>query len=154
MVISCWFLGFLEYRQNIKNILGMLILVGLILPGLSEAVESEIDDQSRIKINIVNFIYIFDAGLDRQMIKSQEIERTVIFPAIETVFQDFGVSNYSLQYEQVNSGNLDYSNIHPVLSDADEHQGRNDEERYLDRASQRDLDGQLYPPPPRHEDGR
>jgi len=55
---------------------------------------------------------------------SQEIERAVMFPAIERVFQDFGVSNYSLQYEQVSSGNLDYSDIHPVFSETDEHQDR------------------------------
>jgi len=121
MVISCLFLCFLEYRQNIKNILGILILIGLILPGISEAVESEIDDQSRIKINIVNFIYIIDAGLERQMNASQEIERAVMFPAIERVFQDLGVSNYSLQYERVYSGNIDYSATHPKFSGADEH---------------------------------
>jgi tetratricopeptide (TPR) repeat protein len=124
MVKSCRYLGFVAYFQNIKKILGLLIIAGLMLPGISEAVESEIADQSRVKINIINFLYIFDAGLDVQMSQSQEIERTVIFPAIEKVFEDFGVSNYSLQYEQVSGGNLDYSDMHPVLADADEQQGR------------------------------
>lgn len=124
MVMSFRFIQLLADRNKNKIIFGLVILFGLMLPGISEAIESKADDQSRIKINIINFIYILDAGLDRQMSQPQEIERTVIFPAIEKVFEDFEVSNYSLQYEQVSSGDLDYTDIRPVLSDADSQQER------------------------------
>ena len=124
MVRSSYILRFFECQQNIKNVIRMLFLVGLIMPGISEAVEKEIDDQSKIKINIVNFIYIIDAGYERQINASQEIERAVLFPAIERTFRDFGVSNYSLQYEKVSNGNIDYSSTHPVFSGADENPDR------------------------------
>jgi len=62
--------------------------------------------------------------LDETINISQEIERAVIFPAIEKVFQDFGVSNYSLQFEQVYSGKIDYSNTQSVIAGADESPGR------------------------------
>jgi len=113
MVHLNYILRFLNYRKFTSFFIILLFLFGLAHPGLLKAVESDIDEQSKIKINIVNFIYIIDAGYERDLDVSEEIERTKIFPAIEKTFRDLGISNYSLQYEKVSSGNIDYSNIIP-----------------------------------------
>jgi len=100
---------FCRQLHNNVYIFTMLILTGLVLPGISEAAEAEIDNGATIKINVINFIYITDSGLESPIDPAQEIERAVIFPMIEKTFRDFGVSNYSLKYEAVSSGNMDYS---------------------------------------------
>ncbi len=120
MVLSYNFLRFLKYGQNSITFLGIIMLFGIFLPGISRAVEREIDEGSKIKINVINFMYTIDTITEHQINASQEIERAIMFPAIEKVLRDFGVSNYSLRYEKVNSGNIDYSARNPEFSGFDE----------------------------------
>ncbi len=110
---SDYFLRFLRCHQFNIIFLTVFFFCGFISPGISETVESDIDEQSKIKINIVNFIYIIDGGYERDINISQEIERAIVFPAIEKTFRDLGISNYSLEYEKVSSGNIDYSSTNP-----------------------------------------
>ena len=55
---SDYFLRFLRCHQFNIIFLTVFFFCGFISPGISETVESDIDEQSKIKINIVNFIYI------------------------------------------------------------------------------------------------
>ena len=87
----------------------IILLAGLVFNGSVRAADPETPDGSKISITVMNFIYTYDSGLDKQVNPSQEIERAVLFPAINNAFRKFGVSSYSMNFEKVGSGNLDYT---------------------------------------------
>jgi len=122
MVFSYSLLRDLRYLEYHKYILGMFILIGIMLPDISESSEREVDLQSEVKINVISFIYTLDSGLDEQVRSKQQIERSVIFPAIEETFRELDISNYSLKFEPVNSGNVDYTVSAPKFQALSEEQ--------------------------------
>jgi tetratricopeptide (TPR) repeat protein/TolB-like protein len=95
--------------RMVKNINVLILLMGLALIGSVRAGDPESQDGSKISITVMNFIYIYGSGLDEQVNSTQEIERAVLFPAIINAFRKFGVSSYSMNFEKVGSGNLDYT---------------------------------------------
>jgi tetratricopeptide (TPR) repeat protein len=64
---------------------------------------------SVVNIGIINFIYLADGGYDPYTDDEGMLEKTIIFPAIEKGLEHFDIYNYSLKYERVNGGKLDYA---------------------------------------------
>jgi len=69
------------------------------------------NDLTNVRINIVNFLYIIEAGYERNQSGTHEVERAVLFPGIEKTLAGYGVSNYGIQYDKVSSGNIDYNGL-------------------------------------------
>ncbi len=122
MVLSFCFRKFCRHLRSLVYMFTILFLTGFIHCSVSEAAEPEIDISSTIKINVLNFIYITDSGVETPVNPAHEIERAVIFPMIEKTFRDIDVSNYSLKFEAVSSGNMDYSVTYSEYSSANETQ--------------------------------
>jgi len=87
----------------------MSILILFILFSSTFSMENQIDSDSRVEIGIINFLYLHDKGYDSQSNSTHEIETSTLFPALQSEIRDYGMSNYSLKFEKVMAGNLEYS---------------------------------------------
>jgi tetratricopeptide (TPR) repeat protein len=64
---------------------------------------------SRVQVGIINFLYLHDKGYDSQYNSNHEIEASILFPAIEREIKQYRMSNYSIRFEKVMNGNLEYA---------------------------------------------
>jgi tetratricopeptide (TPR) repeat protein len=64
---------------------------------------------SRVQVGIINFLYLHDKGYDSEYNSNHEIESAVLFPAIEREIKQYRMSNYSIRFEKVMNGNLEYA---------------------------------------------
>ena len=62
-----------------------------------------------MEVGIINFLYLHDKGYDSKNNSAHEIETSTLFPALQSEIRNFGMSNYSLKFEKVVTGNLEYS---------------------------------------------
>jgi tetratricopeptide (TPR) repeat protein len=74
-----------------------------------------------VEIEIINFLYLHDKGYESQNNSKHEVETSTLFPAIEKDIRKNGLSNYSIKFEKVLTGNLEYSGPGIVKSDFNAH---------------------------------
>jgi tetratricopeptide (TPR) repeat protein len=64
---------------------------------------------SQVHVGIINFLYLHDKGYTSQNNSNHEIETSILFNAIEREIKQYDVSNYSIRFEKVMNGNLEYA---------------------------------------------
>ena len=67
-----------------------------------------IDQSTMVNIGVVNFLYVQENGDNPQSSPDLEIENNLLIPAIKRELEQYQLSKYRIQFEKVNSGNLDY----------------------------------------------
>jgi tetratricopeptide (TPR) repeat protein len=89
----------------------MLIFICLLLLPSTLGLANQIDANSRVEVGIINFLYLHNNGYESANNSKHEIETSVLFPALESEIKQYGMSNYSIKFEKVITGNLQYAEL-------------------------------------------
>ena len=102
----------------------MLIFICLIFLLSSTGFAFQMENTSRVQVGIINFLYLHDKGYQSQSNSNHEIETSILFPAIKNEIQQYGMSNYSIKFEKVINGNLEYSKSSEQISESYRNNGK------------------------------
>jgi tetratricopeptide (TPR) repeat protein/TolB-like protein len=101
------------------NVLSHVLLISICLLFLlcSTGFTFQEEKTSQVQVGIINFLYLHDNGYESKNNSNHAIETSVLFPSLENEIKQYGMSNYSIRFEKVMNGNLEYSESFDQLSD-------------------------------------
>jgi len=66
------------------------------------------DTAKKIKISVLDFLYVCDGGYDPQYSFEKNIEKHILMPELAHTLKNFDLTNFDVQAKQITHGRLDY----------------------------------------------